>query len=106
MVDHPLFQQSRRPWIKPETVHPHSAAHFVQPTLFPPPVVKLVGVVWNRQHRTALIASQTGTGTHVVHEGDRVDGWNVQAIERGGVVFQQADQRVTIRFTHALQRAR
>ena len=105
LLSRPLFQSSRRPWSPPQIVVPSLQPSRV-PVFEPPPRVKLVGIVWGQQHRTALVSPQAGPGSRALHEGDNIDGWLVKTIARDGIVFEQAGRDVNLSFPRVQQHAR
>ena len=95
ILERPLFHPDRRPWVEsvpepavavaPVAVAPDPA----QSQVAEPPNGILLGTVINGSRNSALVRGTSSPHPAILRRGDSVDGWTVQAIERGRMVLER-----------------
>lgn len=85
VVERPLFSETRRPSVEAAPVDPRSSAF------------NLVGIVISAQQRHALIEHGQPPRLEHATEGQEIDGWTVESIQRDRVVLQRGDLRLEVK---------
>jgi hypothetical protein len=104
IVSRPIFHASRRPWVAPPSAgSPVTGAQpaSVAPPPAPPAQWTLTGTITQDGAPAAILRSASITTALVVHEGDLVDGWTVQAIRHDRLIFERSGQTWDLGFRKA-----
>jgi hypothetical protein len=98
MLAQPVFFKSRVPYVPPRPAPPAAPTVVAKP---PPPVVvdpgfTVAGIVIGEGVRKAFILGKSEPHGSWVAEGENLTGWNVEAINAGGVKLKQQDRTIEL----------
>jgi general secretion pathway protein N len=88
--ERPLFAEDRRPRLKPILDAPEDRSLGVT----------LLGILYSRAERVAVLAPAGGAGSLRLAEGENYRGWRLVEVRPNSVIFQQDDETVELRLLY------